>query len=82
MFVCLIWYFKKILNFVDLFIILNVDFVEFVIGVGLDEIIFFCMKLVVGIIFWFVGVCFLGRWVRGLGGELYINVGVLVGSWG
>lgn len=77
---CLIRYSRKTLYLVDLCIILNADFAEFVIGVGQDEIIFSCMKSAAGIISWLAGICFLGSWARGLGGELYINVGAGVGS--
>ena len=57
---CLIRYSKNTLNLVDLCIILNADFAEFVIGVRQYSSIFSCMK-------------FLGSWARGVGGELSVS---------
>ena len=70
---CLIRYSKNTLNLVDLCIILNADFAEFVIGVRQYGIIFSCMKSAAGIVFWLVGIFFLGSWARGVGGELYVS---------
>ena len=70
---CLIRYSKNTLNLVDLCIILNADFAEFVIGVRHYSIIFSFMKSAAGIIFWLVGICFLGSWARGVGGELSVS---------